>query len=1178
MKSFRQFNEEKEKEVFFTFGRFNPPTTGHQKLMDKIAKVARGKDYKIYASNSVDPKKNPLSYKDKIRFMRKMFPKHARSIMMSPKIKTAINIAVELHDMGYNKLTMVVGGDRIKEFESLLKKYNGVKARHGYYEFNSIDVVSAGERDPDATDVTGMSASKMRAAVADGDFKSFQGGLPKGYSGGAELFNALRKAMGFKKITDFREHVQLDKVSDIREQYARGEIFNIGDKVYNKDNKIVTISERKPNYIVSAIGKKYWIDDLSEVRQDKDVKDKKGTQPAKYYAKDAKGKEMSKSTKSKRDAHFKKGAAKDDDDPSAYKPAPGDKSAKTKPSKHTKKFKQMFGESDSKPTKVISKGSFAPREYQYNVFPSRQAAEKKLKKAGFDGMADISINKNTIKVKPGSRQFRKAGIKATDYKAQHEYIMNIIEEKNPRIPRKKGQPANSKKHSDLYTDENPKGTIKGLGFKDVETAEASVKKIENSGKTHAHKIQAAIAMEQRARVMKKTGPAAVYRRYINKMKKKTKERNESLDEAMKFKNLYHSSNKKISRPSNKPMFFAIDMQHAAGDDFRGWYYNMISSGTAYVYEAKPKGKVAAYDDRKVEKLFEDNKVDLEEYVYDLVANPSQSEIQKMEGTKLLEKNKYIGLQYVDYDPRNFAKDLEAVVIFNPAKSTSGFKKIKASNESLKERVKYMNMIQLKKELKKEYGSKASSLKIVKVKGGVSIQTPGGQELERYNNIPKLGYTVAEDKNPIIDTIDKIELDEKLITFAKKAYPKSGHALILAGGAGSGKGFVLDNLIGMEGKKFDVDELKRLVLKAPKIAKKVKDETGQDLSKFNLNKPDDVFKLHNIVADELNLSNKKMAAFFASVMTKRPEDKPNVIFDVTLKDLRKLDNITRLVQGAFYDKKNIHIVWVVNDVEVAKSQNTDPTRGRVVPVEILVNTHRGASQTMLDIVRMGKNLKKYMDGDITFAFNKIGVDSDLAKSGRGGQYIKDALYFKVKESGKPPMKHKDIEKDILRKIDKYVPAGQDWVVESTEFKSFKDYKPFGLRGTDELTKKYKEATPGQDVDEGLWDNIRKKKERIKRGSGEKMRKKGEKGAPTAAQMKRASESIEEGEKKKSETWEKGFERRVVRTTKPEHKAKGYEWRIKGKERNEISIKLYKKKPSFAEFKKQMRRVAGHEFGG
>ena len=97
---------------------------------------------------------------------------------------------------------------------------------------------------------------------------------------------------------------------------------------------------------------------------------------------------------------------------------------------------------------------------------------------------------------------------------------------NPRIPRKKGQPAKSKKHSDLYTDEDPKGTIHGLGFKDVETAKASVSKIRNSGRSHAHQIQAAIAMEQRARVMGKTEEAAVYRKFINSMKKKTKEKNE----------------------------------------------------------------------------------------------------------------------------------------------------------------------------------------------------------------------------------------------------------------------------------------------------------------------------------------------------------------------------------------------------------------------------------------------------------------------------------------------------------------------------------------------------------------------------------------------------------------------------------------------------------------------------
>jgi hypothetical protein len=109
------------------------------------------------------------------------------------------------------------------------------------------------------------------------------------------------------------------------------------------------------------------------------------------------------------------------------------------------------------------------------------------------------------------------------------YGKKVAEESNPRIPRKKGQPANSKKHSDLYTDENPKGTIHGLGFKDVATAKASVSKIRNSSRSHAHKIQAAVAMEQRAREMGKTSEAAVYRKYINSMKKKTKKMNEGYD-------------------------------------------------------------------------------------------------------------------------------------------------------------------------------------------------------------------------------------------------------------------------------------------------------------------------------------------------------------------------------------------------------------------------------------------------------------------------------------------------------------------------------------------------------------------------------------------------------------------------------------------------------------------------
>ena len=844
IKGFKQYTEQAVKPVVFTFGRFNPPTTGHLKLLDKVAAVAKGNDYRIYASQSSDKKKNPLQYKEKVQFMRKMFPKHGRNIVINTKVKTALDIASELYDEGYNKLIMVVGGDRVASFQKLLDQYNDVKSRHGYYNFiEGIQVVSAGERDPDAEGVTGMSASKMRAAAMDGDFKSFQLGLPKGYSDGVTLFNTLRKRMGLREISDFREHVQLDKISDVREAYARGEVFNEGDIVFDKLNEEIRIKERKPNFVVDSNGNKHWITDLSEKKK-----------PIKRAYKAG----LSKSTAAKRQAQFRKQAKMSDDDPRAYKPAPGDARAKTKLSKHTKKYRDMFGE-----------------------------------------------------------------------------------------------------------------------------------------------------------------------------------------------------------------------------------------------------------------------------------------------------------------------DLDAIT-------------------------------------------------------------------------------------------------EALITFAGKTYPRSGHMVILAGGAGSGKGFVLDNLVGLEGKVFDVDKLKSLAMRTPKIIKKVKDEFGTDISDLNLRNPDDVSRLHELIGDELNLPDKRQAAFFANVLAQKPNSKPNVIFDVTLKDLRKLEKITRIADAMGYDKKNVHIVWVINDIEVAKKQNVE--RDRQVPVEILVNTHRGASHTMLDIINMGQSLKKYMDGDIVFAFNKINVDSDLQKSKRGGAFIKASNYFYAKRSGKPVTPHKKLSNEIVAKIAGYVPTSNSWVLGSPKgrneaVKSFRQFMEkmecppatqsvdlntknrnstiekhmYGPLNVDEpgdywekiadkwdttveaakkslcancvafdISPRMKDCMPGKisDGDGHLgycwmhhfkchsartcdtWakggpivdDNISHdwqerafgQNEGLNYPSGE-LTKKYKKDTP--------GEEIDEGPGKyKGETWKQGYERRVVKTTKPEHKAKGYNWRIKGKERNEISIKLYKKKPSYKEFTKQMKRVAGHEFGG
>jgi hypothetical protein len=290
-----------------------------------------------------------------------------------------------------------------------------------------------------------------------------------------------------------------------------------------------------------------------------------------------------------------------------------------------------------------------------------------------------------------------------------------------------------------------------------------------------------------------------------------------------------------------------------------------------------------------------------------------------------------------------------------------------------------------------------------------------------------------------NTID--DLEEKLIVLGKGAYPKFGTVVIMAGGAGSGKGFIKERLLGVEGFVFDVDDMKKLAQKTAPIVKKVQDELGVDISKLNLKEPENVSKLHEIISDFLGLDKNKMSTLYKSILTAPLGRKPNIIFDVTLKDLYKLNNITREVKKLGYQNEDIHIVWVVNDIEVAKAQNAG--RDRVVPVEILINTHRGVSQTMHDIIGMGKDLEKYMNGSIVIAFNKVNVDSAIEastlnhdtklvpaktdKKGRviKGSFIKEALYIYVKKAGRSVASLSDINKDLRAKIASYVPPGVSW---------------------------------------------------------------------------------------------------------------------------------------------------------
>ena len=471
----------------FTFGRFNPPTTGHEKLIDALAREQKknpGAPMYVFPSHSNDPKKNPLPHALKVAYMKKMFRKYAKNITVS-SARNVFEVATFLHNKGHRAVVMVVGSDRVNEFDRLLNEYNGVKGRHGYYGFDNIEVVSAGERDPDAEGVEGMSASKMRAAAVEGDYESFKQGLPAGFKDGERLFRDVRKNMGLREE---RMMGELDFYEEIRDDYLTGKIWNVGDIVeanglsgeivrkgtnyisfMTEDGKVhkawlsdvkldemawfnrakakidqmshpkgyekmvkqfadrMTKPESKritPASVAASVAREYNIsarslieyinklvekgvlpkelkaeyetednhsfknlvvamEKLRRVKQDPDVKDSPGTEPAKYFAKGAGGKELAKSTKQARARHFDKKSKMSDDDPRAYEPAPGDVKLKTKPSKHTKKFKQMFGE---QPEHEITVGNYTTK-----FFYMCGTAQKVMKKnADVEGAEELT--------------------------------------------------------------------------------------------------------------------------------------------------------------------------------------------------------------------------------------------------------------------------------------------------------------------------------------------------------------------------------------------------------------------------------------------------------------------------------------------------------------------------------------------------------------------------------------------------------------------------------------------------------------------------------------------------------------------------------------------------------------------------------------------------------------------
>jgi len=408
MKTFKaSLTEATKSQVVVSFGRMNPMTNGHEKLADKIKSEAkkRNADAKLYLSHSTNPKKDPLDFNTKVKFAKKAFG----PMVQNSAARTIIEVAKELSGK-YDDLIVVVGSDRIPEFKALLNKYNGKD-----FTFKTIEVVSAGERDPDAEGVSGMSGSKMRGFVTSDDFNSFKQGVPSKLSDSdaKALFDAVKRGMNLKEELEQQDEAVLGyaqrrqraqqfkriqkrliraramqakrfadpkrlkrRAAKMAYQFFRGRLaggknyadLGTGEKISvdKRLQKMLPAIKKFAVRLVPAARSKEiarkqnmmmrkedlnhifaeFIVEKPTVPQDKDVAKKDGTQPKTYYA------GLDKDTKDARAAHFARTGPKSDSDKSAYNDAPGDKEAREKgmqQSKHTLKFKQMYGEAVKTP-------------------------------------------------------------------------------------------------------------------------------------------------------------------------------------------------------------------------------------------------------------------------------------------------------------------------------------------------------------------------------------------------------------------------------------------------------------------------------------------------------------------------------------------------------------------------------------------------------------------------------------------------------------------------------------------------------------------------------------------------------------------------------------------------------------------------------------------------------------
>jgi len=271
--------------VTIVFGRFNPPTIGHEKLLKASIKFAAGGDIKIYPSRIQDPKKNPLNPDTKIHYMKMAFPDFEDLIINDENMKSIFDVLITCEEEGYENVNIVVGSDRQAEFDNLAQKYN-----RQLYNFNEIRVITAGVFDADSESVEGVSASKMRKAVVNNDFAAFRRGTPKALDDGEtrSLFDSVRQGMKLKKAKLKNESYSLWEIApkydikNLRENYIKGDIFKLGEQVQNLNTGLVgKIIRRGTNYLICVTEEdimfKSWIKDVmeyTEVKMDSPMRDK----------------------------------------------------------------------------------------------------------------------------------------------------------------------------------------------------------------------------------------------------------------------------------------------------------------------------------------------------------------------------------------------------------------------------------------------------------------------------------------------------------------------------------------------------------------------------------------------------------------------------------------------------------------------------------------------------------------------------------------------------------------------------------------------------------------------------------------------------------------------------------------------------------------------------------------